>query len=338
MNIPTSSTAVPNMRQKRAVNVKPVSSQVELVSALHLRKRVFVEEMRIPTSVEFDAFDTWPPPENTMHLLVTVDRIPIATCRICTTPTSARVERMAVDRLARRRGVGRALLRHIERVPLVASCRGPLFCFAMEDKELFYRNSGWIVEEGLSVPDTAGIPHVAMLRRRRPRTAGEGENLSHVMIRTMDISRARRFYSLLGFQDVSRFTTGGIKGVWIESPYIETRLELLEVKTLVSANDPALLKSGTLSDTAPGLGHISFDVTRACTDLTRFLMTIQKDSVNRFQMGLRVLDDPTERSIGSDVVETAFITDADGTVLELMRFVRKVDENKFGENLGWKQT
>lgn len=215
--------------------VRPVATQKELHMALGVRHRVFVTELGIPPAQEFDANDAWPPPPGVTQFLVTVDRQPIATCRLnCIAAPAAKLERMAVDRPARRKGVGRALLRHIETAAPVEAARGPFFCYAVKEQELFYRECGWIVEEGHQVAAEAGIPHIAMLLRRRPRGSphtNDAMTLSHVMVRTWDISRARRFYSLLGFQDVTRFMTSGVKAVWIQVPcraltvcnHVETR-------------------------------------------------------------------------------------------------------------------
>ncbi|CDF36761.1 unnamed protein product [Chondrus crispus] len=232
---------------------------------------------------------------------------------------------MAVVKHARRKGVGRALLRHIETTPPVEAARGPFFCYAIKEQELFYRECGWIVEEGHQVDAEAGIPHIAMLLRRRPRGSphtNDALTLSHVMVRTWDISRARRFYSLLGFQDVTRFMTSGVKAVWIQSPYIDQKIELIEVKSLFK-NKPEPKNSASL---LPGLGHIAIDLSRACTDLSKFLLTVQKESIQRFQIKLGLLERPREMILGNIRTETAFMTDADGTIIELMRFIGRVDE------------
>lgn len=316
-----------------SVHVRHVSSHQDLAQALAVRKRVFVDEMGISTTQEFDAFDAWPVPTGIAHYLVLVDTRPIATCRVNTVGIpGAKLERMAVDKVARRNGVGLALLKHIERAKLVEESRGPFYCFVMKHKELFYRNSGWVVEEGHVTFEVGGIPHVAMIKRRRPRGAGNPDgSMSHIMVRTWDIVRARRFYSLLGYQDITRFLTNGLKAAWIQSQWIDQRIELIEVKNLVvDKTEP----TGGLSSLKPGLGHISLDLSRCCTDLSRFLVTIQSESLKRFRTKLRLLEKPREIMLGATVTEVAFMTDADGTVLELMRFVRKV-EGKIEYDAQW---
>lgn len=79
----------------------------------------------------------------------------------------------------------------------------------------------------------------------------------------------------------------------------------------------------TMTDLTPGLGHVCIDLTRACTDLTKFLLTIQKESMSRFGLKLKLLESPKQTKMGMAKVEVAFIGDADGTVLELMRYVSK---------------
>lgn len=110
-----------------------------------------------------------------------------------------------------------------------------------------------------------------------------------------------------------------------QSPYLDQKIELMEVKTLVNADDPILQKVSNLSDYKPGMGHISIDVSRACSDLTKYLVTMQADSVSRFRMGLRVLAKPKQMMIGRFIVESCFISDADGTILELMRIINKLE-------------
>lgn len=310
--------------KSNSVSVKQVTTQSDLLQALNLRKRVFIEELGISAAEEIDNFDCFPIPVGITHFLVSIDSQPIATCRVnCATSSGAKLERMCVEKVARRKGVGLALLRHIEKSKVVEETRGPFFCYAMKDKELFYRNSGWVVEDGHGNLQEAGIPHVAMIRRRRPQGSLPGSlSLSHVMVRSMDISSARRFYSLLGFQDVSRFKTNGLKAVWLQSPYIDQRIELIEVKALAHGDQTR----SQFEAISPGLGHISIDLTRACSDLTKFLLSMQKESLERFSKRLRLLEKPRQIMLGSTVAEVAFMTDADGTVIELMRFIKRLED------------
>ncbi|CAN0235805.1 unnamed protein product, partial [Phaeothamnion confervicola] len=50
----------------------------------------------------------------------------------------------------------------------------------------------------------------------------------HHCVRTGDILRAMKFYSLLGLREKARFRTGRARGVWLCGPG-GIRLEILEV-------------------------------------------------------------------------------------------------------------
>lgn len=90
----------------------------------------------------------------------------------------------------------------------------------------------------------------------------------------------------------------------------------------------------SLSSVSPGLGHISIDLSRACSDLTRFLLTMQKESIERFNTKLRLLERPRFITLGNLFVEVAFIADADGTVIEMMRFMKRL-ENRLEFDAEW---
>lgn len=202
---------------RRTVKIRAVSTREELVHALSLRAKVYIHELHHSSTNHFDEFDNWPLRDGVTHYLVIVDKVAIGTCRLNTLSAGVNLERLAVDSRVRRRGVGHALLRHLERLPIIVNSQGPYFCHALKDQEFFFFSSGWVVEEGHDV-DEQKYPTIAMVRRRRPcGAAAMGcKSLSHVMVRTIDISSARKFYSLLGFQDVSRFKVNGVRGVWIE--------------------------------------------------------------------------------------------------------------------------
>lgn len=95
------------------------------------------------------------------------------------------------------------------------------------------------------------------------------------------------------------------------------------VRDQVEQHQRSALSLGSIS---PGLGHISIDLSRACSDLTKFLLTMQKESIERFNTKLRLLEKPRQLMLGSTIVEVAFMTDADGTVIELMRFVKRLED------------
>ena len=76
--------------------------------ALNIRREVFVEEQQIYASLEFDGEDN-----NCEHYLLYSDKIPVATCRLRKTTEGLKIERFAVLRKFRKRGLGKLLLEKI---------------------------------------------------------------------------------------------------------------------------------------------------------------------------------------------------------------------------------
>lgn len=229
--VPAATAAAASPRRS-PVSVKLVSKHEELVAVLNIRQRVFSDEIHLPPEHCFDLLDTWPLQPGVHHLLVSVASRPIATCRVnLRTELGIRLEHIAVVELARRKGVGLALLNHVERLSFVTESRGPLHCFALPSNEHFFRNSGWIVEEGHDRQSNCPVHRIAMVRRRPPLGVNPNSrySLSHAMVYSMNLARSRRFYSLLGFQDVSRFKMGDVRGVWIEVSFRPTLSSLFSV-------------------------------------------------------------------------------------------------------------
>lgn len=71
--------------------------------------------------------------------------------------------------------------------------------------------------------------------------------------------------------------------------------------------------------------HICLDMSRACTSLHGFLIELNRASIERYQRTVRVVVAPSEAPAGALVpdarVEFAMIADADGNVVELMRYL-----------------
>lgn len=88
------------------VVVKRVSCQREMVQALAIRIRVFVQEQRVPAEIELDRDD-----QQALHFLALISTRPVGTARLVMRHGNAKIGRMAVLKSYRRTGVGSALLR-----------------------------------------------------------------------------------------------------------------------------------------------------------------------------------------------------------------------------------
>jgi catechol 2,3-dioxygenase-like lactoylglutathione lyase family enzyme len=137
--------------------------------------------------------------------------------------------------------------------------------------------------------------------------------MHHASIRTADIHRAMAFYETLGFTVVERFTAGYTLACWMEG--LGGRIELIQVPEPQPAPDPFG------DEHYVGYYHLSFDLTAIVADLPSWLAALEQ------RWGeLTVLLAPQQQMIGSHVYEVAFIADADGMPLELIRQLGRVPD------------
>lgn len=140
--------------------------------------------------------------------------------------------------------------------------------------------------------------------------------LHHASIRTADIHRAIAFYERLGFGLQERFTTGGTLACWMTG--LGGRIELIEIPRPHPAPDAFGDEHYT------GYYHLSFDLTALTPSLPDWLDQLRADwqaaAQTQTQLPpLRVLLEPEQQMIGEGLYEVAFIADADGLPLELIR-------------------
>ncbi len=137
---------------------KLVSSDRELKSAFEIRRQVFVEEQGISKELELDELD-----REVLHMVVKDKERIIGTARIRFLATGqAKLERMAVLKHFRRRGIGRGIVSF-----LIEELRnrqiGQVLLHAQYSAVAFYRSCGF--EESGSPFWEAGIRHIKMKRR-----------------------------------------------------------------------------------------------------------------------------------------------------------------------------
>ncbi|MDF0555706.1 VOC family protein [Kamptonema sp. UHCC 0994] len=150
--------------------------------------------------------------------------------------------------------------------------------------------------------------------------------MHHASIRTANIHRAIAFYEQLGFTVCERFTTGYTLACWMEG--LNGRIELIQIP------EPKPAPDAFTDEHYVGYYHLSFDITDATTDLSSWLKSLQhrfesavREQPKEFQP-LKVLLEPTQQMIGSNVYEVAFIADTDGLPLEFIRLVNKPDSQR----------
>ena len=138
------------------VVVQAIESASDLGQALEIRARVFVEEQGVPAELERDVHDA-----GCTHLLATLGARPVGTARYRHTPEGCKVERVAVLRDHRGRGIGSALVHYL----CGAVSNEALYVHAQVSAVSFWERLGFSIE---GVPfDEAGIVHRVM-RLRAP--------------------------------------------------------------------------------------------------------------------------------------------------------------------------
>jgi catechol 2,3-dioxygenase-like lactoylglutathione lyase family enzyme len=141
--------------------------------------------------------------------------------------------------------------------------------------------------------------------------------MHHASIRTADIHRAIAFYEQLGFTVQERFTTGYTLACWMTG--LAGRIELIQIP------EPKPAPDAFNDEHYVGYYHLSFDLTNLTTDLSSWLEKLQQKiaiakTTNSEQLQpLQILLEPQQQMIGESVYEVAFIADADGLPLELIR-------------------
>lgn len=139
--------------------------------------------------------------------------------------------------------------------------------------------------------------------------------LHHASIRTADIHRAIAFYECLGFTVQERFTAGITLACWMTG--LGGRIELMQVP------EPKPAADAFGDEHYTGYYHLSFDL----TTLTKSLPAWLEQQRQRFAAAategqvapLRVLLEPCQQMIGSQVYEVTFLADPDGLPLEFIR-------------------
>jgi catechol 2,3-dioxygenase-like lactoylglutathione lyase family enzyme len=141
--------------------------------------------------------------------------------------------------------------------------------------------------------------------------------MHHVSIRTANIIRAIAFYEKLGFKVSERFTTGYTLACWLEG--LGGRIELIEIP------EPKPAPDAFADEHYVGYYHLSFDLSHVTTDLVRWLNVLKasfdqasKTEPETFQP-LKILLQPQQQMIGTQIYEVAFIADSDGLPLEFIR-------------------
>jgi predicted GNAT family N-acyltransferase len=137
------------------VKVIVIESPADMERAYAIRRRVFIEEQRVPEEIELDADDA-----RAFHALATLDGDAIGCGRMLEHgDDEVKIGRMAVLQEYRGTGVGREILRFLTGRARIRGLRRAIL-HAQLSAEGFYLREGFTPVGG--VFDEAGIPHRKM--------------------------------------------------------------------------------------------------------------------------------------------------------------------------------
>jgi predicted GNAT family N-acyltransferase len=145
---------------------RPPLNSGEREKAFEIRHSVFVQEQNVPSSLEKDADDA-----HAFHILACLDGEPVGTARMVTRGESGKIGRVAVLSKARGKGVGKMLMKALEKHALSGGLR-ELCLDAQVQVVPFYENLGYTVCSGEFLD--AGILHKKMILFLEPSSGGEG--------------------------------------------------------------------------------------------------------------------------------------------------------------------
>ncbi len=138
------------------IRVKKVETDQELKEAFKVREVVFIDEQECPPEEEFDGFD-----DESIHFIAYISGEPVGTSRYRTTDKGVKLERFAVLKEYRGKGVGKRLVQTA--LGQIETTREPetlLYLHAQLDAMPLYARYGFQKEGEMFVE--AGIKHFLM--------------------------------------------------------------------------------------------------------------------------------------------------------------------------------
>lgn len=142
------------------LEAKKVTSTDELEQALHIRRKVFVEEQGVPLKDEYDEFDKLD--TKCDHILVYYNGKPVGTGRVRSVEDYGKLERICILQEYRKFGLGKVIIAKLEEI---AAKREDLQVklHGQTQAEGFYKKLGYETASDVFMED--GIAHVLMTKK-----------------------------------------------------------------------------------------------------------------------------------------------------------------------------
>lgn len=116
--------------------IQLVKTEEDYGLALEIRRAVFIEEQNVPESLEIENED------ESFHVLATYKNIPVGTGRWRKTSKGYKLERFAVLKTFRGKGIGKEVVRFVlDQIPL----NNMIYLHAQESVVKFYKDLGFTI-------------------------------------------------------------------------------------------------------------------------------------------------------------------------------------------------
>lgn len=182
--------------------------------------------------------------------------------------------------------------------------------------------------------------------------------VQRLTIRTNNIDRSISFYSLLGFFPIARYTVNFQRATWLrlmtydynqDNNEIHKNLQKSEIKDsskfvieLIQIPDPPLSPSKALNlidennKNIVGMNRFCIDITdtiRGRIDLfprglSDWLEAVNKQSQAQFGKKIKILQEPFQQMIYRQIIETCYISDDSGVIIEIMNRLRFLNDEE----------
>ena len=140
-----------------SITCQEITAPEDLQACFDLRQAVFVGEQSVPASLEMDGQDA-----EARHFALKDDGKIIATCRVRRMGSAAKIERMAVEKDSRRKGIGQELMKYVLQHLMGAGDIQLLKLSSQADAVPFYERLNF-KKRGPEYME-AGMPHYDMTR------------------------------------------------------------------------------------------------------------------------------------------------------------------------------
>jgi predicted GNAT family N-acyltransferase len=138
------------------IEIIPARSAQQMTDIFEIRRKVFVIEQSVDPQEEYDQFE-----ESSQHFLAKHNGIPAGTCRFRETENGIKLERFAVLKEFRGKGIGAELVKSCLEILADKGNHTPIYLHAQTHAESFYAQFGFVRTGNLFVE--ADIEHYKMV-------------------------------------------------------------------------------------------------------------------------------------------------------------------------------